>query len=308
MPEDPPPESSGQDSGADASVRELRLTDTQRQILAALCRPCIGENRYATPATNQAIAAEVYLSVDAVKAHLRALYRKFGVEPLPHNQKRARLVELVLEGGLLSEQATAEADAAARPAAPPPPAPPPPGRGGPLRGNRALLGIALGLTVVAAAIALIVILSGDSGSESQADSLSKAEYVAAVNGYCERALDGLALVGNKRLAAASTARRAQAYLGVIASVRGDVESLAPPPGPNRALERFRAGLDRAARFTSVVADRAPAPGTSGSANVVAELTFAAGQVQAGALGYKLGDCSGVGDVVARSAANAAGTP
>ena len=43
--------------------------------------------------------------------------------------------------------------------------------------------------------------------------------------------------------------------------------------------------------------------------MVAELTFAAGQVQAGALGYGLGpDCSKVGDVVARSAQNAAGTP
>ncbi len=80
----------------------MRLTDTQRAILVALCRPRAEGNRYATPATNQEIAAEVFLSVDAVKAHLRALYRKFGVEPLPHNQKRARLVELVMEGELIS--------------------------------------------------------------------------------------------------------------------------------------------------------------------------------------------------------------
>src|SRR6476659_2406316 len=92
---------------------EQRLTETQRRILPPLCRPCAEGSRYATPATNQEIAGEVYLSVDAVKAHLRALFRKFGVEDLPHNQKRARLVELVLEGGYLETgppPAQAEAD------------------------------------------------------------------------------------------------------------------------------------------------------------------------------------------------------
>ena len=77
------------------------LTDTQRQILVALCRPFKEGGPHATPATNRQIAEEVFLSVDAVKAHLRALFEKFGVEPLPHNQKRARLVELALELGLV---------------------------------------------------------------------------------------------------------------------------------------------------------------------------------------------------------------
>src|SRR3954447_19718067 len=143
MPEDPPPASSGQDdSAAAAQVRDLRLTDTQRQILTALCRPCIGKNRYATPATNQAIAGEVYLSVDAVKAHLRALYRKFGVEPLPHNQKRARLVELVLEGGLLStDPAAADSEPGATASAPSASSPPPPQRPGRLAGHPLLVGV-----------------------------------------------------------------------------------------------------------------------------------------------------------------------
>ena len=46
------------------------------------------------PATNEAIAGEVFLSVDAVKWHLRLLFRKFEIEDLPQNQKRARLVRL----------------------------------------------------------------------------------------------------------------------------------------------------------------------------------------------------------------------
>ena len=42
------------------------------------------------------------LSVDAVKAQLRVLFERFGLEALPQNQKRARLAASTLVGGLLS--------------------------------------------------------------------------------------------------------------------------------------------------------------------------------------------------------------
>jgi len=93
----------------------VTLTDTQHRILAALSRPVSGGDRYATPATNQEIADEVYLSVDAVKAHLRTLYGKFGIEDLAQNQKRARLVELAIEGGYLARAAVEEAPTAHNP-------------------------------------------------------------------------------------------------------------------------------------------------------------------------------------------------
>src|SRR6185437_13965334 len=86
------------------SPTDARLTDTQLAILVALCRPIAAGNHFATPATNQEIAAAVYLSVDAVKGHLRTLYRKFGIEDLPHNQKRARLVELAIAGGYVKQE------------------------------------------------------------------------------------------------------------------------------------------------------------------------------------------------------------
>jgi len=79
-----------------------RLTDTQRRVLIALCRPYKDGSPYATPATNQQVAAEVLLSVDAVKSHLRALFAKFEVPDLPHNQKRARLAERTFESGLIT--------------------------------------------------------------------------------------------------------------------------------------------------------------------------------------------------------------
>lgn len=85
-------------------VTLLSLTQTQREVLQALCRPYQGGAPYATPATNQQIAAELYLSVDAVKTHLRTLFHKFGVEDLPQNQKRAKLVEFAFLSGLISKR------------------------------------------------------------------------------------------------------------------------------------------------------------------------------------------------------------
>ncbi len=77
------------------------LSATQRRVLVALCRPFRDGDSYATPASNQLIADEVFLSVDAVKMHLRALFNKLGLTALPQNQKRARLVECALQLGLV---------------------------------------------------------------------------------------------------------------------------------------------------------------------------------------------------------------
>lgn len=79
------------------------LTGSQRRVLVALCRPMVhGDDRFALPATNQQIAGEVHLSVDAVKTHLRTLFARFGLGDLPQNEKRARLVEAALQWGLVS--------------------------------------------------------------------------------------------------------------------------------------------------------------------------------------------------------------
>jgi pSer/pThr/pTyr-binding forkhead associated (FHA) protein len=96
------------DDGGDSTVistdpvAAVRLSDTQRRVLVALCRPFRDGSAFATPATNQQIADEVFLGVDAVKTHLRALFAKFGVEDLPQNRKRAALVERALRSGLIS--------------------------------------------------------------------------------------------------------------------------------------------------------------------------------------------------------------
>jgi hypothetical protein len=84
-------------------VAAQTLTEAQRRILVALCRP-LGESAYATPATNREIAEEVALSVDAVKAHLRVLFSRFGLDDLPQNTKRARLAALALVEGIVRKQ------------------------------------------------------------------------------------------------------------------------------------------------------------------------------------------------------------
>ncbi|GAB3348905.1 hypothetical protein GCM10027300_11510 [Modestobacter lapidis] len=80
------------------------LTESQRAVLLALCRPFKHGSAYAVPTTNQQIGAELFLSPDAVKTHLRALFAKFGVEELPHNQKRLRLVERALQSGVVRDR------------------------------------------------------------------------------------------------------------------------------------------------------------------------------------------------------------
>ena len=75
------------------------VSEAQRRVLVALCRPFRDAERFATPATNQEIADELVLSLDAVKSHMRTLFARFGVEDLPPNEKRTRLAERALAGG-----------------------------------------------------------------------------------------------------------------------------------------------------------------------------------------------------------------
>lgn len=86
---------------ASEGAAPAELSATQRQVLIALARP-YKHDEFAVPATNQEIADAVHLSVDAVKAHLRGLFQRFGIEHLPQNQKRSRLVAEALQRGVIA--------------------------------------------------------------------------------------------------------------------------------------------------------------------------------------------------------------
>jgi FHA domain len=83
---------------------EVSLSTTQRRVLAALCRPFKEGSRFATPASDDEIAEELFLSVSEVRAHLKVLYAKLGVLELPDGDKRLRTVEHALASGLISER------------------------------------------------------------------------------------------------------------------------------------------------------------------------------------------------------------
>jgi pSer/pThr/pTyr-binding forkhead associated (FHA) protein len=69
------------------------VSDAQRRVLVALCRPF---------SEGDQIAEELFLTVPAVKTHLRALFGRFGIEDLGQNEKRLRLAELAFQAGLVS--------------------------------------------------------------------------------------------------------------------------------------------------------------------------------------------------------------
>jgi hypothetical protein len=89
---------------AHGAIREMpAISPAQMKVLVALCAPYKGRAAFATPASNSAIAAELVLSVDAVKTHLRALFIKFELQHLPRTEKRIRLAEEAFARGIIRD-------------------------------------------------------------------------------------------------------------------------------------------------------------------------------------------------------------
>ena len=86
----------------------VELSPAQRRVLIALCRPFASGDEFATPASNQEIADELVVSVDAVKTNLRALFEKFGVGDLARSAKRAELVKQAFQTGTLATRDLSE--------------------------------------------------------------------------------------------------------------------------------------------------------------------------------------------------------
>jgi hypothetical protein len=90
-----------------AVATAVELSARQREVLTALCRPLLGGDPFAAPASNRQIAEDLFLSIPAVKLHLRALFEKFGVGDLPQNEKRLALVGRARASGLIPDRETA---------------------------------------------------------------------------------------------------------------------------------------------------------------------------------------------------------
>ena len=73
------------------------LTQRERDVLVALCRPLLTGDAFTEPASIRAIAAELVVSEAAVKQHLSRLYVKFDVAP--GERRRVQLANAAVARG-----------------------------------------------------------------------------------------------------------------------------------------------------------------------------------------------------------------
>lgn len=88
------------------------LTRRERDVLLALCRPLLGAETFAQPASTKMIAAELMIGEAGVTYHLGNLYEKFSI-PADADHRRARLADEAIRRGAVSRselgpQSTAE--------------------------------------------------------------------------------------------------------------------------------------------------------------------------------------------------------
>jgi hypothetical protein len=78
------------------------ITAGQRRVLIELCRPWLdAAEPGATPPSNAELAEALGVSTEAVRSHLKALFKIFGVPDLPQNRKRAELARRALAAGVV---------------------------------------------------------------------------------------------------------------------------------------------------------------------------------------------------------------
>ena len=73
------------------------VTPSQQRVLVALCRPLLDtDGPGATPPSNSELAEALGLSTEAVRSHMKTLFKLFEVPDLPQNRKRAELARRAL--------------------------------------------------------------------------------------------------------------------------------------------------------------------------------------------------------------------
>lgn len=98
-----PAEPAGSETLTSVDAKAPALSPAERRVLVALARPWVAANGMAAPASNAEIADELFLSINTVKTHLRALISKFGLDAIPPSKKRAALLEAAYRSGALRE-------------------------------------------------------------------------------------------------------------------------------------------------------------------------------------------------------------
>jgi hypothetical protein len=78
-----------------------RLTTREHEVLVALCRPLVGPEPFAQPATIAEMAAEFVVSEAAIKFHVANLYDKFEISDRGPS-RRARLANEAVRRGAVT--------------------------------------------------------------------------------------------------------------------------------------------------------------------------------------------------------------
>ena len=81
--------------------RRVEVSEAQRQVLVALCRPLVDPREGGLAASNREIAEELVISVETVRSRMKTLFKLFELSHLPQNLKRAELAELALAKGVV---------------------------------------------------------------------------------------------------------------------------------------------------------------------------------------------------------------
>ena len=78
-----------------------RFSEQQQRILRALCRPLFGDGEGVSPTSDEEIAAETGIAVEAVTIELDHLTRALGLHDMPASQQRGEVALLALRSGLI---------------------------------------------------------------------------------------------------------------------------------------------------------------------------------------------------------------
>lgn len=100
-----PQDAHGSTLALDVRNMPAKITPAQKRVLVAMCRPRLAlADDLTAPPSNQQLASELVLSVDAIKTHLRSLFEAFKLDDVQQGQKRVELVDRAIRMGAVTER------------------------------------------------------------------------------------------------------------------------------------------------------------------------------------------------------------
>jgi hypothetical protein len=79
-----------------------RFSEQQQRVLRALCRPLFADGEGVRPASDEEIARETGVPLEAVAVELDHLGRALGLDDMPRGDQRAEIALLAVRSGLVS--------------------------------------------------------------------------------------------------------------------------------------------------------------------------------------------------------------